>query len=159
MRYSSVLLFFFLYGCNKVNVPNDTAAQLSGRYNVKTYVVNGDTLLGDGIDKFGYSAFYIEVGRKSADSLIVTIQTKREEAPAGATFFRTAGFKSREDTYVLSYPNWEMQDYESEISGQIFQEKTTLPMSYLVLPPNYIPKSPANPNLNGVVIVAGKQSN
>lgn len=157
MRYVSILLLFlFLYGCNKIKVPNDTAAQLSGRYDVKTYVVNGDTLLGNGTDNFGYIEFYIEVGRKSADSLMVTMQTKREGANTITSFFRTAGFKLTSDSYVLSYAHWESQEYESEISGQIFREKTGLPGAFLVLPKDYTPKNPTDPNLNGVAIVAEK---
>lgn len=158
LRYSfALLLISFIHGCNKIKVPNDTAAQLSGRYDVRTYVLNGDTLLGNRTDKFRYSEFYIDISRKSADSLLVTMRTKREGATVVTSALRTAGFKLTDDSYGLSYAHWQSQAYESEISGQFLYEKTPLPGSFLFLPENYTPKSPADPNLSGVVIVAEKQ--
>ncbi len=159
MKYPITLFIIAgLSGCNHVKVPADTAAKLSGRYDVHAYVFNNDTLFSStGIDRLGLEEFYITVGRKSADSIAVRYHTKKEGDKASVVRYQTAGILQEDDHYQLMYAHYDSIDYESQISGATFSEKARLPGGHLILPENYPMPIPGGQNSEWITIIAEKK--
>lgn len=159
MKYSVLFsLLAVLFSCDSTELPDDAAARATGEYQVRSYVINGDTLYSvGGIDKIGLSKFYISVGRKTADSLNVRIAVQKKGDAGQIVFTRPVGFREAGGTYELYLAKTTPDVYQSTISSGVFEEKTALGgIAYLILPPSYSLQEPHDPALKGVRISAKK---
>lgn len=66
------LLSLLIFGCQPKDEPMDVAGRAAGRYAIQFYVVDGDTLFSiNGKNKLVLKQHYIDVGRKSSDTVVV----------------------------------------------------------------------------------------
>ncbi|MBO0932941.1 hypothetical protein [Fibrella aquatilis] len=153
-KLSFVCLVISVFGCQHKNEePLDVAGRASGIYNVKTYVVDGDTVFSQGgKNKPGIRAYRVEIGRKAADSVGIVTVYVRDGSSLGAGKY--VAVKETNSRFQFSDRNATLTVYESYVDGTTFYERT---VGYNVdsiprpLPPNY------EPPLREVRITAVKQ--
>ncbi|CAN5501481.1 hypothetical protein BH09BAC4_BH09BAC4_18190 [soil metagenome] len=148
------LSFIGLVSCQADNQPSDVAARASGKFVVKYYVVNGDTLYSaKGVNKIDVSDFYVQVDRKEADSVRVGIfYTKNGFNPTMA--LRDVGVSETNGKFQLSARTEPLSTYEGRIEGNTFYEHTEGSAIMVWLTDS--PPVPISSIVKGVVISAQK---
>lgn len=159
------LCFAGLVGCQPKDEPSDVAARASGAYAIQSYVVDGDTLYSiGGKNKLGVKDFYIRVGRKTSDTVVVEYAQNRSTVPlANFTNIPVSGgrilyVEEKNGKFQLASYAKAPFVYESNIDGNRFYERT---VGYNVdsLEARWrfdSLKSPYNPPLREIIISAQK---
>jgi hypothetical protein len=142
----------------KESVPNDVAARASGRFEVQTYVINGDTLYSNqGVNKIGVSEFYVLVDRKKSDSVRVGVVHKKIGDAGVTTHIKDVGVSERNGVFQLSAGYRTPAFYESEITTTTFFERSVNSgSSIFIVPLGYSIKKPNDPAQEGIIISARK---